>query len=69
MDDARMTVQCAEKELEVDCNGVGEDHSNYNKGFEVVERLKEAIQTSAPLPKCVGEWFAEPFADSCDDML
>lgn len=63
MNDARMTLQWTEKELEVDRNCVGEDHADYIKGLEVVERMKETVQNSVPFHKCVVEWFAEPFAN------
>jgi hypothetical protein len=62
-----MALLWAEKELEVDCYCVGEDHPDYRKELEIVDRLRAAAEISEPFDECVTKWFDlhDPPADSC----
>lgn len=64
---AKMAILWAERELEVDRYCLGEDHPDYRKGFEIIGKLKAAVENSEPLDESVTEWygFHGPSADSC----
>jgi hypothetical protein len=67
---AKMAVLWAEKELEVDRYCVGEDHPDYRKELEMVDRLRAAAETLLPFDESITEWFglADPPADPCNIM-
>ncbi|KAF7592476.1 hypothetical protein BBP40_000211 [Aspergillus hancockii] len=64
---AKMAVLWAEKELEVDRYCIGEDHPDYRKELEMVDRLRAAAETLLPFDESITEWFGldDPPADSC----
>ncbi|KAF1952906.1 TPR domain protein, partial [Byssothecium circinans] len=53
----RMALLWAEKELEVDRYCVGEDHPDYATELDMVQKLREAVESSKPVDASVTEWF------------
>lgn len=61
----KMLLLWAEKELEVDQYCIGEDHPDYVKEHDIVERLRAAAEGSEPIDKCVTDWFSLRSAETC----
>ncbi|KAL4868421.1 hypothetical protein BDV12DRAFT_197294 [Aspergillus spectabilis] len=53
----RMALPWAQKELDVDSYCVGEDHPDYKKELEIVNRLRAGVERSLPVDNVVAEWF------------